>query len=140
MESLMEAYSNWGQIIDEGSQGNLITPKPNGKFIVQSLIYSDWAKKNWLEISYPDEYSQWVKLRNWCVIDGRNYIIPRQIPLEIVGSVVGIGNSLEEAINKVKKVAKEIECLDKIIKTDDLDTALETIEKAKEYGINFPTK
>ena len=29
---------------------------------------------------------------------------------------------------------------DKIIKTDDLDTALETIEKAKEYGINFPTK
>lgn len=124
------------EVMYEGAKGNLIEPKFNAKYGAIAIIESEFAENNWLPIDIPENIKDWVMIMNKCVVDGIAYSLPIY-GLSEVGAVVGVGNTLDEAIENCKKHAKEIKGYKLNIETLSFDEAKKTIEKAKNFGINF---
>lgn len=136
-EVYQELYTNWGEIIWNGSVGKMTKPKAVAKYAVEALIHSSWADKEWAPVYMPEDVRQWVKLRNHTVIDGKDYVVPQDVGLPEIGAVVGIGDTLIEAIQACKDHADKVEGFDIEIKMDSIHEALQEIQKAAELGIEF---
>lgn len=136
-EVYQELYSNWGEIMWGGAVGEMVEPKVVAKYAVEALIHSSWADKEWAPIYMEDDVRKWVKLRNHTRIAGKDYVVPQDVGLPEIGAVVGIGDSLIEAIQKCVEHAKQLEGFDIDIKLNALDEALVEIQKAEELGVTF---
>lgn len=136
-EVMMECYSNLPEIIYEGSAGTMVTPKPLAKYAAMAMMHSAWADGNWMPVDFKKSDRQWIKFRNLTIIDGRHYAVPLSSGLPEIGAVVGIGNTLNEAMERVKEVAKNVEGYILDIKIADFDPTLQTLDEAKKYGVGF---
>jgi len=130
-------FSNWAEIIYAGAQGKMIEPKIAHKYGVCAMIHSSWADKNWQSIQFPEEIRQWVKLRNHCRIDGTDYCVPCEVGLPEVGAVVGVGDTLDEAIAHLEDNAEKVEGYYVEIKLDSIQTAMEEVKKGEELGLEL---
>jgi hypothetical protein len=135
-EIVLEWFENISNIIWYGAHGVLIDPIITKKYGVSLMFNSDWAKTNWLEVRFPKELRQWVKLRNATQIDNRYYIIP-QVVTSGIGSVIAIEDSLQDAIETCRERAKEITAYNMSYNPDVLNDALETIEQGQKVGIDW---
>lgn len=134
-EVMVEAYSNFSEILWHGAGGQLVVPKPTGKYLALARICSPYAEKDYTTIEYPDSMAKQVKLRNATVCDDGIYIIP--YGADTIGSLVGIGQTIDEAIEKVKKNSDKVKAIRVEIYSDAFDKIKETISEGKKYGINF---
>lgn len=137
-EVYQELFDNWGEIIWHGAEGDIVTPHAVGRYGVQAMIHSSWADKNWQALNIPDEIRPFVKLRNHCRIDGVDYSAPQTCGLPEIGAVVGIGDTLEQAVAHCHENAEQIKGYYVEIKMDSIGGAIEEIEKGTEMGIEFP--
>ena len=132
----MEMYINFSEIVWELGQRKVIDPVFKYKYGVEIKIWSNWAYKEWLAITIDEKYRDKVKILNcYKDIEGKEFVIPQDI--EQVGSVIGLGNTIEEAINDAKKIAKHVKGTDIKIKVDALDEAIKVLTEAKKNGINL---
>lgn len=122
-------YENLGEVIWEGANGNMILPKARAKYGVELLMESDWATHNFQAVYYPPKYAEYVKLKKACKIDGVDYIIPQSYGSNDIGAVVGLGDTLEEAIKDCLDVADSIEGNGICLRKDTFDTAREEFDK-----------
>jgi len=130
-------FTNLPDIFWYGAEGTCIEPIPAGKHAAELLIHSAWADKNWQAISFPEEIRDNIKLRNLTVIDGKYYVVPQSVGLPEIGAVVAVGDSREEAVEKVKDYARQIEGYFIDIFPETLDQAEEEIAKLNSMGIEF---
>jgi predicted RNase H-like HicB family nuclease len=130
-------YKNLAEIIWYGAQGFMIDPIVKHAYGVEALIHSSWADKNWQKITFPPEYRNNIKLRNACVIDGCYYAVPQSVGLPEIGAVVGEGDTMEEAIEQVKKIAQTISGHYVEIKIESIDKALEQFNELKKFDIKI---
>lgn len=137
LEVMMEAYTNLAEIIWEGAHGNLVQPESAGEYAAEVMIHSNFALTNWVPIEVPEDMKQWVKLRNSAVIDGRLYHVPIGGDMPEIGAVVGVGDTLESAINLVKERAAKVKGHLLEIPIHSLDEAKGEIEKGKKVGVQF---
>ena len=128
---------NLAEIVYYGAQGKLIQPEYKAKYAMEAVVHSDWAEKEWQEISFPKEIKEWIKLRNFCKVDGRYYIVPYGDGSTTIGAVVAIGDSLDECHKKLKSYADKLDGYRLDIEVDAIDRAYEYIEKGKKLGIEF---
>jgi len=121
--------SNLADVIWYGAEGIVIEPDFKAKWGAEVLLISDWADENWMQVSFPESVRENVKLRNFCCIEGEYYVIPQWTGCAEIGAVVGIGDTPDEAIAEVKRIADLVEghLLDKPI--DALDIAREQLEQ-----------
>ena len=125
--------SNWADILWEGSDGELVDPVFTAKFAAGLVLVSEWARDNWQPVVYPDSISDFVRLKNYSVIDDRRYVIPQTIcPIDTIGVVVGTGSTAEEAIRKTQRNAEQIEGLGIDYGVGVLEDALEQFNSLKE--------
>jgi hypothetical protein len=136
-ELVQMMYTNLADILWYGAEGRLIDPEPAGKYGVELLIHSSWADKNWQAVEFPSSVRDNVKFRNLTIIDGKYYVVPQAVGLPEIGAVVGVGDTLEEACDVVKKAAKKIEGYYVDVFPEALDEAQEEIKKLKNYGIKL---
>ena len=136
---LIEAFSNWAEIMWYGSQGILVQPIPEFKFVGEIFIYSQWALTRTTEISYPEQISRWVKPRNYQIIDGKTFTIPRR-EQNIICSVVGNGNTLEEVIRNLQERVSQVECIESEYKMEFVQEFIDNVKKLKNNGIIWPAK
>lgn len=129
-ESIQELFSNMGEVIEGGAHGELVEPKPVAKYSAQAMITSQFAEDNWLPIYIPDEARDNFKLYHSCRIDGQEFIVPTGIDMSEIGSVVATGNTLDEAIKNVEKLAKQIEGYQVKVNTESLHEAKQELSKA----------
>lgn len=135
-ESYIELFSNWAEVIWAGAHGELIDLAPVAKYSAQIILKSSWvADDKFLAVTYPPELAQWVKLHNLCVIDGQIFVAPQDFPE--FGSVVGLGDTLEEAIELAKERAEQVECLDLTIPDGVFEKAEKQIKKGRSVGVDF---
>lgn len=97
-EIYQELFDNWGEIIWKGAQGILVDPHPVAKFGCMVMVHSMWANNNLQHVKVPNEIRRFLKFRNFCKIDGENYVVPMGVGLPEIGAVIGIGQSLDQAV------------------------------------------
>ena len=93
------------------------------------LLISAWADQNWMHVAIDKSVADFVKLRNFCRIEGEYYVIPQWTGCAEIGAVVAYGDTPDEAIANCKAVADKVEghLLDKPL--DALDIAREQLEQ-----------
>ena len=128
-EIYQEIYSNLGEIIWAGANGDMINPVPVSEYGVELLMESEWAEKNFQAIYFPDEYKDNIKLKKATHIGDTFYVIPQSYPSSDIGAIVGLGNTLEEAIKQCRDIAESIEGNGIHIRVDTLDEAQEEFDK-----------
>ena len=129
-------YENLAEIILEGAQGNCITPKPLGKWGAQIQVYNANADTGWTVVDFPEDFEDYVKLRNPVRHDGMWHVSPQHYAMPVVASAVGIGNSMQEAVEMAKEVADSIRGHGIHVPDGSLAKAEEEIDKAvNDFGI-----
>lgn len=135
-ELLQELIGNWPEILWEGAEGNLVAPEPVAKFGAMAMIEAEQSDKHWQPIVFPEEIEQWVKLRNPYKIKGVQYAVPMGMPMKI-GGVVGIGDTLQEAIKQCQEHSKQVKGDLVSVEEGAIEKATEVIEKGKKFGLHF---
>jgi hypothetical protein len=131
-------YTNMAEIMWEGADGNLVEPEPAAKYAVQLQIHSDWATDQWLPVQFPDAIADNVMLKNATCIDGQYYVVPQANRGKDVGAVCAVGNTIKDAVKKVKAYAEQVTGYYLDIHPDSLDGIQDEIDTlAEEYGIEL---
>lgn len=137
-EVMQEIISNWSEIMLFGAMGQMIEPVYEAKFGVQIIIHCDSAKKNWVTIEVPEEIRRWIKLKNVCYYDDAFQYIPQNYDMIEIGSVVAIGNTLDECVEKVKEYCGMIKGNGLEMNCDSIIKKLnEQIAAGESVGIEF---
>lgn len=133
----MEMISNLGEIIAAGVEGELVEPEFEYEFGLQAAIFHDHDEELWKQFRLPDELRRWVKLMEFCERDGKLQIIPREPFGKKIGWLVGVGDSIEAAIEHLQENAKALEEFPFDIKLDAIPEALKQAQAAEEQGFEF---
>lgn len=136
-DAQFKAYKNLAQIIYSGSQGELVDPEPAYTFMAQALIEHSDPPSDWRVLDIPDAAYQWVKLMRPCKVDGIYAIAPGGNAGETVGSVLGGGNTIEEAIAHCQENAKLISHNSVEIHTASFADALRELQEMESRGLDF---
>ena len=83
------------------------------------------------------EYRERVKLRNPAKIDGKYYCIPQACGLPEIGAVVGMGGTIQEAIDDALDVAENVTGYYIEAITSAADEAVEQVAKMKKLGLSM---
>jgi predicted RNase H-like HicB family nuclease len=92
------------------------------------------AQKQWTNVSFPKDMRQWVKLRMAAKKGNDYYAVPG---FDSICTVIGFGNTIQEAIEIVKERAKLIKGKGMSKPTKELEELSEKIQEGKRRGINF---
>lgn len=136
-ECLDELYGNLGEIIWEGAQGKLVEPQYTAKFAVQALIDHPGDENGWRVVDVPEEARQWVKLYFSCQVGGKICLPPFPYSHSTIGSVVGLGDTIEEAIDAMKEHASALDGQGLTIHTDSVAEVLKEIRETERAGVEI---
>lgn len=135
-EAQLANEKNTGEIYWEGSTGNLVQPEYRKPFAVQVVIRHEDEMCEWRPVFLPDEVKDSVFLKYVCKVDGRYWITP-QTHDDIVGWVVGLGDTIQEAIDQVQDVADALGGQSLKVSTDGLIDSLQAVQEQEDAGIPF---
>lgn len=137
--SQLELWENFGEIVWEGAHGNLVEPVPLGKFSAELIVRAKSEDGLWACAEIPKELEQWLKLADCCEIDGVRYWPREGSDDDCVGWLVAIGDTPQEAVDKIKGYA---EALPDGLSVDlaPLADVLKNIATGEEEGIGFTNK
>lgn len=135
----MELYTNFPQIVWQVACGIVPNIEFKYKWGVQLIIKSELGKTNDSPLTVPEEYKNYVKIKNLVIDDDGTwyYVPPVGFEMQEIGSVSGMGQTMKEAINMAKKIADSIQGFDIQINSDCLEKAQEQIANLKKMGINY---
>lgn len=136
-EVMVEAYSNFSEVLWEGAEGNIISPKPLGSYTAMAIVYSNYGDSNWMEIEIDDEALPWIKVIKETRIGGRRYFVPEAKGILTVAAVCACEKTLKDAIDKVKERSEMIRGHDISVEVSSLDKAQDYIQEGKQLGVNF---
>jgi hypothetical protein len=128
-EAVMDLISNWGEIIDAGSQGEMVQPKWNGKYAAQAMLVCDEAATQQVPIFVDPKVRSSVKLYHSGIVDGVEVVFPTDAKMAEIGSAVGIGNTPEQAMSMCRKVCDGVEAYGLEKKCDVLEGARKELAK-----------
>jgi hypothetical protein len=131
-------YTNYGEIVRAVCCGEIPTPEFKHKYVAHILLCSPLLCHQWLEVSFPDSIAPYVKLANYCIKDGEHWCIPDGSgETDTVGAVVGLGDTLREAMDNALKYAEQVKAEKLEYRQNLFDDISKSIEAAKEYGIDY---
>lgn len=136
-ELLQALFDGWGEVVWNGAEGKLVTPKMKARFGALAMINSEWATNDWLSLHYGKELDEHVKLRFHTRKGDKNYVVPQPIGIPDVGCVVGTGETLQAAVKQCKERAEQIKGYQVSVNVGALDKGMEVVENGKKYGIDF---
>lgn len=136
-ECLDELITNWGDIIVAGAQGELVEPEYAAKFAVQAMIDHTGDERYWRMIEVPEEVRQWVKIYFACQVDGVIAVPPFPWSCDSIGSVIGLGDTIQEAMDHLNENVEALKGQDLEVKTVALADVLKDIEEAEKAGMEF---
>jgi hypothetical protein len=136
IEPQLELWSNLVEVIWEGAHGNMLDAEPSGKYVAQCIIEHNGDPRHWRTVKVDSEHDRWIKIQNCCFLDGRYCVRPSEHGYEFVGSVIGIGDTMEEAVMALKEHSDEgLKGQDVSINLAALYDALVEAQKAEKEGV-----
>lgn len=136
IELLSEMLSDWPEFIWYGAEGLIMPQKEIEKFGICAMVKVNETADQWQPLEIPKEIAPWVKVRNAYRRKGFDYAVPIDKPSVIAG-VVGVGNTIIEAVAKCKEHADQLTGYQTEIRTESIDKAIKTIQEGEKYGVKF---
>jgi phosphoribosylamine-glycine ligase len=136
---------NIAEVMYRGAVGELVDPEPEFKYGAEAMVYSDWGHRHWLNVEVDPATEQFITFFNSLNLDeNHEAIVPVMQEIAVltneVGAVVGLGNTIEEAINHLKENAEGIKGMGVEIRIDSLAKAIQEIDHAQKLGMKFSDK
>lgn len=123
-------FQNIGEIIDEGSQGNLVNPEFEKKYVMEYILKVEDADRPLIYISFDSFYRKNIKIINPVIIDGKHYSINNGTG-GFVGSLVAVGNNFSDCIDQIKAILEDgLSIQDLVIDVNVLDKAVQEYYKS----------
>ena len=135
-ELWQELFTNRAEILWEGADGNLVEPIPAGKWGVEVILKSEFAKENNLAVLYPERFAHQIKLFNKVIVDGVSYVVTQHEDMEEIGAVVGWGDTLEAAMEHAKEAGESIQAHKVKFAMGAADKAFEQIQELEDMGVS----
>lgn len=135
-------YKNLADILWHGAAGENVPIETRCRFGAEAMIYSDWAHKHWMTAEVTEEVQPYVTLFHSVNLgDDIEAVIPQNHDVAVIGdeigSVIGLGDTIEEAIEECREHAEGIRGMGLYVKAESLDSLLPQIKEAQEKGIKF---
>ena len=135
-------YKNLADVLWYGADGESVPIEMRAKYGAEAMIYSDWAHKHWMSVEVDEEIQPFVFLFNSVNMgDKLEAVAPTMQDLSVItneiGAVIGLGDTIEEAIQECCDHAKGIRGMGIEIKADALQSLLPQIKEAQDRGIKF---
>jgi hypothetical protein len=134
-EAYIELFSNWDEFIWIGADGELSELRPTAGYAAEIILRSEWAREHFLALDIPASVRRFIKVHGHCRIEGRDYAAP--LGIREVGAAIGLGDSLEEAVAAAMEHAAAVEALELEFDRNALDSAMESIEEGRGFGIEW---
>jgi hypothetical protein len=140
-EHQWETCLNLADVIWQGANDIIIEPKFGWAFAAEATVHYDAMSCNpavaaeWKTLEIPKNIQRWFKPYHYCIVDGIYQFMPEKN--DEVGVIIGVGDSIKEAIDKLKKhldIFDELPVYANIAGFVDL---LESIKEAAKQGIKF---
>lgn len=122
---MMESIGNLADVILKGEQPDY----GDAKYLCEIILKSDWVSEHWLQVTFPEEHR--YTFHNYCLIDGRTWIIPHDSQYSEFGSALGWGRTADEAKEMCAEAAKAIEGYQIVFDASELDKAEEEIRESR---------
>lgn len=132
--SLCNLWENLSDNMIAIAKGESPQLKANAKYVAQVFLKSEWAVQETTYLDFPEENLGRLFFRNLCKMDDRYLYVP-QDKSDIVGSAVGLGNTIEEAEANAFKMAETVTADELTYAKDGFDKIHESIETAKSFGM-----
>jgi hypothetical protein len=132
-----EQYNNLAECIWYGANGIVIEPEATAKFGAEIMLRSSRADKGWQPVSFPEEIRDFVKLRNAACLDGVYYAMPQGEGLAEIGSVIGLGDTLKDALDNAAEHAQQVDGYYLEAKMGAIDSIKEETAKLEKLGLNI---
>ena len=129
-----ELIENYSEVVHGFASGERVDPVMRYKYCAAVSMESSEAGKTFVNIEFPKEMRQWVKLRMACKHGNDFYSVP---PFDSLGSIIALGDSVREVVETVKDRAKEVQAISMSTDLGGLDELQKDIQEGKLYGINF---
>ena len=129
-----ELIDNFTEVCYGLACGEPVAPVMKFKYAIASPLITLEAEKGFVQIVFPKELRQWVKLTQACKVDGNYFSVP---PEPIVASVVALGNTVKETIALCQERIKEVKGNGLEMDDHGLMKAEEIIESGRKAGIDF---
>lgn len=143
-EHQWETCSNLAEVIWLGAHGELINPIFEYNFAAEATLHYEGGSDNeaiaqeWKILDIPKSVKTWFKPYHYCIVDGIYNFLPSD--KDEVGVMLGVGNSIEEAIKHLKKNIDAMKELPVYAKLGGFKDLIESILEAKKHGIKFADK
>lgn len=107
-ELQLNLITNLADIMWEGAEGKMVEPKFAGKYGAQFIIESKWSIHNPLLVEFPKRYRENIKLRYATMFGEQLWILPQNSDTPSFGSIVTVGDTLEDCFEEAKEIAHSI--------------------------------
>lgn len=137
-QSMTELFDNFSQIVWEGAAGNLADPIPAAQFAVQGLLSVSGDVRAWRTLTVDSYMDQWVKCGNCMRVEDRLCFPPDPMNAgsQDVGWLVGIGDTMEEAIKHLQHNTKQLPD-GATCEYSALADLLKEVQEAEDKGMEF---
>ena len=132
----LNMIANLPEIMWEGANGKLVEPKYKAKYGCEVLIKSQWSPEKPMLIKFPEEYRDQIKLRYAAQFNKETWILPQNSGEE-VGAIVAYGESLEDCMEEVSEIGKQVKGTQLTVTTGSMDDLKDDLEKLASWGIKF---
>jgi hypothetical protein len=137
-EHLQRTMTNLPDVIWQGANGVLLEPEFSHKFAAEATLHYSACDEDWKVLRISPEAKKWVRLCGYCQ-DGDFYHFPPGKNDE-VGVVIGMGNTIEAAIDNLQEHLDLIDGEPVRAQTKGFAELLDTIKNAQADGIHFSSK
>ena len=131
-----ELIGNYTEVVYGLATGVRVTPKMTAKYGAGIPFESKESADCYVNINFPKEIRQWVKLSTVCKVGSDYYSIPN-ISGDPLGCVVAIGNTPQEAMDKVMERMKLVKGEGLCYDEGGFEKIPEDINNGKKVGISF---
>lgn len=143
-EHQWETCTNLAEVVWLGANGIMIEPEFSHDFAVEATLHyeaslgSSAISQEWKILEIPKEVLKWFKPYHYCMIDGIYHFLPNK--KDEVGVVLGVGNSIKESIDHLKKNLELLKSLPVYANIGGFVSLLESIIEAQKHSIKFADK
>lgn len=134
----LEMYENYSEIIWDIANGIVPQIKYKYEWGCQFIVKSDMAKTEPIAFQFPEEYRNNIKIKNLTIDEfGVSWYNPNNVEMCEVAAVIGMGQSMDQAISMAAEISKTVKGFDIKINTDCTEDANTQIKELRRSGIIF---